>query len=153
MRKLISLSVILLFIAFAFAPSINANVSKDELVEFSTDICGINVGNFLILGTGDISWIHAENLSWNFGGKYRKLYRSNLIFHNGPGMSLGRYCFFIKDLETGEILRKDSLSRHIYLNDFFGYLRANYYCYHPHGPVGFYFTIVGFSKNYYEWEH
>ncbi|EMR75079.1 hypothetical protein MBGDF03_00859 [Thermoplasmatales archaeon SCGC AB-540-F20] len=40
------LAVILLFIGVAFAPSINANVSKasidSELVEITTEVCGIN---------------------------------------------------------------------------------------------------------------
>jgi hypothetical protein len=44
MKKLISVTVILLFIGLAFAPTINANISKEELVEFTTEICGLNGG-------------------------------------------------------------------------------------------------------------
>jgi len=44
MKKLISVAVILLFIGLAFAPSINANISKEELVEFTTEVCGLNGG-------------------------------------------------------------------------------------------------------------
>jgi len=44
MKKLISVAVILLFIGLAFAPSINANVGKEELVEFTTEVCGLNGG-------------------------------------------------------------------------------------------------------------
>ncbi len=44
MKKLISVTVILLFIGLSFAPSINANVSKEELVEFTTEVCGLNGG-------------------------------------------------------------------------------------------------------------
>ena len=44
MKKLISVTVILLFIGLAFAPSINANVGKEELVEFTTEVCGLNGG-------------------------------------------------------------------------------------------------------------
>jgi len=44
MKKLISAIVILLFIGLAFAPSINANVGKEELVEFTTEVCGLNGG-------------------------------------------------------------------------------------------------------------
>jgi hypothetical protein len=44
MKKIISVVVILLFIGLAFAPSINANVGKEELVEFTTEICGLNGG-------------------------------------------------------------------------------------------------------------
>jgi len=41
-KKLISVAVILLFIGLAFAPSINADVGKEELVEFTTELCGLN---------------------------------------------------------------------------------------------------------------
>jgi len=44
MKKLISVAVILLFIGLAFAPSINANISKEDLVEFTTEVCGLNGG-------------------------------------------------------------------------------------------------------------
>ena len=42
-KKGVVVAVILLFIGLAFAPSINANVSKEsELVEFTTEVCGID---------------------------------------------------------------------------------------------------------------
>jgi hypothetical protein len=45
-KKGLVVAVILLFIGIAFAPSINANVSKasidSELVEFTTELCGLN---------------------------------------------------------------------------------------------------------------
>jgi len=44
LRKYLAVVVILLFIGLAFAPSINANVSKESLVEFTTEICGLNGG-------------------------------------------------------------------------------------------------------------
>jgi len=37
-------AVILLFIGLAVAPSINANVSKETLVELTTEVCGLNGG-------------------------------------------------------------------------------------------------------------
>jgi len=43
-KKYIVVAVILSFIGLAFAPSINANISKEELVEFTTEICGLNGG-------------------------------------------------------------------------------------------------------------
>jgi len=39
--KGIAVVVILLFIGLAFAPSINADVSKEELVEVTTEFCGL----------------------------------------------------------------------------------------------------------------
>jgi len=44
MKKLISVAIILLFIGLAFAPTINANISKEELIEFTTEVCGLNGG-------------------------------------------------------------------------------------------------------------
>ncbi|UCD14586.1 MAG: hypothetical protein JSW60_03985, partial [Thermoplasmatales archaeon] len=43
MKKYLSVAVILLFIGVAFAPSINANISK-EMIEFTTEVCGLNGG-------------------------------------------------------------------------------------------------------------
>ena len=46
MKKLLAVGVIILFLGVAFAPSINANISKasidSELVEITTEVCGIN---------------------------------------------------------------------------------------------------------------
>jgi len=42
-NKCIALAIIFLLIGLAFAPSINANVGKEELVEFTTEVCGMNV--------------------------------------------------------------------------------------------------------------
>ena len=46
MKKLLSVGVIVLFLGLAIAPSINANISKasidSELVEITTEVCGIN---------------------------------------------------------------------------------------------------------------
>ena len=44
MKKYLAVAVILLFIGLAFAPSINANVSKGALVEFTTELCGLDGG-------------------------------------------------------------------------------------------------------------
>jgi len=48
MKKLLAVGVIVLFLGLAIAPSINANVSKtsvdSELVEITTEICGLNGG-------------------------------------------------------------------------------------------------------------
>jgi len=44
MKKYLAVVVVLLFIGLAFAPSINANVSKESLVEFTTEVCGLNGG-------------------------------------------------------------------------------------------------------------
>ncbi len=42
MKKYLAVGVIFLFIGLAVAPSINANVSKEALVEFTTEVCGLN---------------------------------------------------------------------------------------------------------------
>ena len=51
-KKALAVAVILLFIGLAFAPSINANISKesleDELVEITTEICGLNGGKHTV---------------------------------------------------------------------------------------------------------
>ena len=51
-KKGVVVAVILLFIGLAFAPSINANVSKasldSELVEFTTEVCGLNGGKHTV---------------------------------------------------------------------------------------------------------
>ncbi len=44
MKKFLAVAVILLFIGLAITPSINANVSKEALVEFTTEVCGLNGG-------------------------------------------------------------------------------------------------------------
>jgi hypothetical protein len=44
MKKYLAVAVILLFIGVAVAPSIHANVSKEGLVEFTTEVCGLNGG-------------------------------------------------------------------------------------------------------------
>ena len=41
-RKGLVFGVIFLFIGLAFAPTINANIGKEELVEFTTEVCGMN---------------------------------------------------------------------------------------------------------------
>ena len=41
-RKGLAVAVILLFIGVAFAPSINANVVKDDFVELDVEFCGLN---------------------------------------------------------------------------------------------------------------
>jgi len=43
-RKGLAIGVVLLFIGLAFAPSINANAGKEELVDFTTEVCGLNGG-------------------------------------------------------------------------------------------------------------
>jgi len=43
-RKGLAIGVILLFIGIAFAPSINANMEKEDLIEFTTEVCGLNGG-------------------------------------------------------------------------------------------------------------
>jgi hypothetical protein len=49
MKKLLVVGVIVLFLGFACAPSINANVSRDsELVEITTEICGLGGGKHTI---------------------------------------------------------------------------------------------------------
>ena len=51
-KKGVVISVIFLFIGLAFAPSINANVSKtsieDELVEITTEVCGLRGGKHTV---------------------------------------------------------------------------------------------------------
>ena len=152
-NRSLSIGMILLLIGLAFTPNIYAYAGKEKLDDFTIMNRDLENANYLIFGTGDISWLRIENKSWCFGGYYRKIYWTNLIIGNGPGMLPLDYCLFIKNLETGEILSKDSLPRQIYLNDFLGYLRANYYCFSPHGPTGFYITIFGFVENYYNWEY
>jgi hypothetical protein len=49
MRKLLVVGVIILFLGLACAPSINANISKEsELVEITTEICGLNGGKHTV---------------------------------------------------------------------------------------------------------
>ena len=52
LKKGLAVAVILLFIGVAFAPSINANISKasidSELVEITTEICGLNDGKYTV---------------------------------------------------------------------------------------------------------
>ena len=52
MKKLLVVGVIVLFLGLAIAPSINANVSKisidNELVEFTTEVCGLNGGKHTV---------------------------------------------------------------------------------------------------------
>jgi len=40
-NKNLAFAIILLFIGVAFAPSINASVVKDDLVEFDVEFCGL----------------------------------------------------------------------------------------------------------------
>ena len=52
MKKLLAVGVIVLFLGLAIAPSINANISKasidSELVEITTEVCGINGGKHTV---------------------------------------------------------------------------------------------------------
>ncbi len=52
MKKLLEVGVIVLFLGLAFAPSINADISKasvdSELVEITTEVCGINGGKHTV---------------------------------------------------------------------------------------------------------
>ena len=52
MKKLLAIGVIVLFLGLAIAPSINANVSKasidSELVEITTELCGLNGGKHTV---------------------------------------------------------------------------------------------------------
>ncbi len=48
MKKYLAVAIILLFIGLAVAPSINANMSKEELVEFTTEVCGLNGGKKIV---------------------------------------------------------------------------------------------------------
>ena len=52
MKKLLVVGVIVLFLGLAFAPSINANISKtsvdSELVEFTTEVCGLKGGKHTV---------------------------------------------------------------------------------------------------------
>ena len=41
MRQVLSVAVILLFVGVVFAPSINASVVKNELIEFDVEFCGL----------------------------------------------------------------------------------------------------------------
>ena len=138
----------LLFLGVAVAPSIYADVKEPEIVETEKILKNIN-GRCVIIGMGDISWLHAENVSWHFGGPYRGIWKTNLIIGNGPGGTTLGYYLCLKDLDSGEFLYKTTLPRHIYLLNFSGYLKANYYSWMPHGPTGFYFSIVGRAEDYF----
>ncbi|GAH55890.1 unnamed protein product, partial [marine sediment metagenome] len=52
MKKLLVVGIIFLFLGLAFAPSINANISKasieSEMVEITTEICGFNGGKHTV---------------------------------------------------------------------------------------------------------
>jgi len=43
-KKGLTIAVIILFIGIAVAPSINANIGKEALVDFTTEVCGLNGG-------------------------------------------------------------------------------------------------------------
>ena len=64
-QKGVAVAVILLFIGLAFAPSINANVSKssidNELVEITTEVCGLNGGKHTVSLSKEDA-IEVENL-------------------------------------------------------------------------------------------
>jgi len=54
MKKLLVVGVIVLFLGLACAPSINANISRDnELVEITTEICGLGGGKHTVQLTKD----------------------------------------------------------------------------------------------------
>lgn len=57
MKKKVTIAVILLFISFAFSPSIHANISKD-VVEFTTEICGLDGGK----QTVELTQVEAEEV-------------------------------------------------------------------------------------------
>ena len=49
MKKLLVIGVIGLFLGLAIAPSINANVSRDnEMVEITTEVCGLGGGKHTV---------------------------------------------------------------------------------------------------------
>ncbi|UCD13830.1 MAG: hypothetical protein JSW60_09805, partial [Thermoplasmatales archaeon] len=52
MKKGLVFAAILLFIGLAFAPSIHANISRasidSELVEITTEVCGLNGGKHTV---------------------------------------------------------------------------------------------------------
>jgi len=49
MKKLLTVGVIVLFLGLACAPSINANISRDnELVEITTEVCGLGGGKYTV---------------------------------------------------------------------------------------------------------
>ncbi len=49
MKKIIVLGIMLLFLGLAVAPSMNANITKDnELVEFTIEICGLEGGKHTV---------------------------------------------------------------------------------------------------------
>ena len=57
MKKLLAVGVIVLFLGLAFAPTINANISKasvdSELVEITTEVCGLNGGKHTVQLTNE----------------------------------------------------------------------------------------------------
>ncbi len=65
MKKLLAVGVIVLFLGLAIAPSINANVSKasieSEMVEITTEVCGINgvTPNTVLLSKEDAEEVEA----------------------------------------------------------------------------------------------
>jgi hypothetical protein len=70
MKKLLVVGVIGLFLGLACAPSINANVSKEnKLVEITTEICGMNGGK----KTGQLSREEAEEVDRLFDNIKEKL--------------------------------------------------------------------------------
>jgi hypothetical protein len=142
--KWFALLGLLLFVGLGVAPSMNAEFEEDKIFNNRNGQC-------LIVGIGDISWLHADNVSWRFGGKYRGFWRTDLIIGNQKGMIALGYCLFLKDLNSGELYHKETLPRYIYLMNFTGYLRGNYYSTTPHGPVGFYFSILGTAEKYFQW--
>jgi len=71
-RKGLAVAVILLFIGVAFAPSINANISKtsidSELVDLSSEICGLNDENVHSICFVESGYVRHKNV--NISGFY-----------------------------------------------------------------------------------
>jgi len=72
-KKALVVAVILLFIGLAFAPSINANISKtsieSELVEFTAEVCGLKGGKHTV----SLSKEEAEEVEMLIGDIERRL--------------------------------------------------------------------------------
>ncbi len=138
-KKSMSIIILLILIGIIFSTATKANYREKENID----------KKLFIIGIGDIEGVNLENKTWQFGRNYRALLDTNLIISNSPGMCGIGYSLLIIDLNSVKILTKESLPRNIYLSDFTGYVRRNYYEFgFGHTLYGCFFSIIGFANDF-----
>ena len=161
MKKI--LTILLLFLIFGtLIPSCISNTETTQVLEKQITLKTLQLDQiknsketldkrYFIFGFGDIEGIYYTNKSWFIGGFYRGIYKADIIVENHPGMYATGYCFFIKDIQSGQLFNKTMLPEDTYLENFIGYVRAYWYS-EPHGPYGVRYAIFGFADDFYEYE-